>query len=205
MKERPILFSTPMVKAVLAGQKTMTRRVAKFKPLEGKDIYQADAHSFLNLTAKGRYPLPFVGRFITPDHLSVEHLSEDLNLAFGNNGDRLWVRETFERELGDQIFYKADYEDLGDKMKWTPSIFMPRKLSRITLEITEQRIERLQSISDHDLLFEGIELNFVGANQELPQLRREFANLWDKLNAKRGYGWEVNPWVWVISFKRVEA
>lgn len=191
MKERPILFSAPMVKAILAGQKTQTRRVAKFVPLEGKDIYKEDTHSFLNLTAKGRYPLPFVGRFTTPDHLGVEHLSEDLNLAFGNNGDRLWVRETFEKVTENLAVYKATFNEAG--MKWTPSIFMPRKLSRITLEIINQRIERLHALTDEGAKAEGF--NSV----------EEFKTLWDKLNAKRGYGWDVNPWVWVISFKRVEG
>jgi hypothetical protein len=191
MKERPILFSTPMVKAILAGQKTMTRRVAKFVPLEGKDIYQTDAHSFLNLTAKGRYPLPFVGRFTSPNKMSAEHLSEDLNLAFGNNGDRLWVREAFAEYKIDKAMYKANYGDTN--IKWKPGIFMRRKLSRITLEITNQRIERLNALKDEDAKAEGF------------SSVEEFKELWDKLNAKRGYGWDVNPWVWVISFKRVEA
>jgi hypothetical protein len=196
MKERPILFSTPMVKAILAGQKTQTRRVAKFVPLEGKDIYLEDAYSFLNLTAKGRYPLPFVGRFTSPDHLSAEHLSEDLNLAFGNNGDRLWVRETFTTNKLDnkvQVYYSADRYAAPPGTVWKPSIFMPREISRITLEITEQRIERLKALTDEGAKAEGF--NSV----------EEFKTLWDKLNAKRGYEWDVNPWVWVISFKRIGA
>jgi hypothetical protein len=196
MKERPILFSTPMVKAILAGQKTQTRRVAKFVPREGKDIYKEGARQFLNMTAKGLYPLPFIGRFNDPSNLSIEALSEDLNLAFGNNGDRLWVRETFAIDEKIGLMYKAGLPyGFSERFSssWKPSIFMPRKFSRITLEITNQRIERLNALKDEDAKAEGF--NSV----------EEFMELWDKLNAKRGYGWDVNPWVWVISFKRIEA
>jgi hypothetical protein len=190
MKERPILFSTPMVKAIFAGQKTQTRRVAKFKPLEGKDIYKPGAWVFLNHNVQGVNALPFIG--YPNGSLSLETLSGNLNLVFGGYGDRLWVRETF-AEVNEKTFYAADLTGKQQYPKWTPGIFMPRKFSRIILEITDWGITRLNTIKDEDAKAEGF--NSV----------KEFKTLWDKLNAKRGYGWDVNPWVWVISFKRVEA
>lgn len=152
-------------------------------------------------------------------------------------GDRLWVRETHHlhdepRELTEEdlftwVSYKADSEchlvnrrtneveefdvltaDSEDSLRWRPSIHMPRWVSRITLEITEIRVERLQEISLEDVKAEGILPNptdfpFTVDLIEATTPRLYFASYWDSLNAKRGYGWEVNPWVWVIGFRRL--
>lgn len=174
--ERPILFSGLMVRAILRGRKTQTRRVVKRQP---------DRHLFhLECLASG------------------EWRDEEISLGkcpYGQPGDRLWVRETF-ANLGDYgISYRADSDAFGDT--WTPSIFMPRSLSRITLEISAVRVERIDSITDSDAVAEGIALR--GTTRFCGEARIEFKNLWDLINAKRGFGWNANPWVWVIEFRRV--
>ena len=183
-KEHPILFSTDMVKAILDGRKTMTRRVIKFQP--------------------------------EPNH--IEEFKETwIRLCrYGQVGDRLWVRETFDYILGDEgdyLIYKAREDDYkwfqerkkdGSKITWKPSIFMPRWASRITLEITEVRVERVQEIKQSDLWREGI-ANTKSVNcEEAWRTITEFRKLWDSLNAKRGYSWDTNCWVWVISFRRLQ-
>lgn len=164
MKERPILFSAPMVQAILAGSKTQTRRVVKSPGMES--------------------PCPY-----------------------GEIGDFLWVRETWGVRDG-MIVYRANDEDMPlDKgEKWKPSIHMWRNASRITLEITNVRIERLQEISESDARAEGVS-KYEGEcplrNKRLNKYQLQFAALWDSINAKRGLGWDVNPFVWVIEFKRI--
>lgn len=180
-KERPILFSAAMVRAILDGKKTQTRRIVKGVALEWLDDAGFDPH------------------FVAKDN--------DL-CPYGKVGDRLWVRETFCPNYFDEpdftTAYKADYtNDIADVVqepKWKPSIHMPRKLSRINLEITDIRVERLQDITDADAQAEGVDgwSGVVIVGNDIA-----FAELWDKINAKRGYGWDKNPWVWVVTFKRV--
>jgi hypothetical protein len=197
MKERPILFSAPMVRAILDGRKTMTRRV--ITKLNGTskwlvDNSLLDTQAMLNSRAdKG------------VDNCDLWHLS-----PYGVPSDRLWVRETFLHyglgsELGGrQIYYKCDADlpcELYDITKWKPSIFMPRWASRITLEITDIRVERLQDISNEDAWAEGVtmeqaELYFYDG----PQPVGGFSVLWDTINSKT-HPWNSNPWVWVISFR----
>jgi hypothetical protein len=154
MKERPILFSGPMVRAVLSGAKTQTRRVHQ------------------------------------PPWAAPDSLEEALlQCRHGQPGDLLWVRETFAADRT-SWYYRADGEIPG--LTWTPSIFMPRAASRLTLRLTEVRVERVQDISQADAVAEGT------------QGKASFALLWDALNAKRGYGWASNPWVWVLSFEVVQ-
>lgn len=185
MKERPILFSGEMVRAILDGRKTQTRRVIKPQPPE-----------------------------------SVSEGYTTYFCPYGIPGDRLWVRETFAPRLDvDPItelararhyaMYKADGGDPHDPMhwhpydKWIPSIFMPRWASRITLEITNVRVERVQDISVSECRAEGIpQASFSSQTDRDAQVHGEFMQLWDSINAKRGYSWESNPWVWVIEFKR---
>ncbi len=134
-----------------------------------------------------------------------------LNCPYGGYGDRLWVRETFyeseyflsEDDLSKpKIYYKADGEqEFPHDKHWKPSIHMPRWASRITLEITDIRVERVQEITEEDATAEGIEL--LKPSMCCYTNRYCFQVLWDSLNAKRGYGLEVNPFVWVISFKVV--
>jgi hypothetical protein len=193
MKERPILFSAEMVRAILDGRKTQTRRVAK-------------------LNASGRVKLPG-----SPSNWHCEDPDAVLACPYGQPGDRLWVRETF-RVIDGQtqpriaIDYRADPEDkwcrigdfLCDGKKWTPSIYMPRLASRILLEITNVRVERVQEISDKDCLAEGIADLAIPLRPDLTMYRSSYADLWDSINAKRGFGWDANPWVWVIEFRRIE-
>jgi len=129
---------------------------------------------------------------------------------YGQVGDGLWVRETWlEDEKADSIeavhghiYYKADYIKTFEKTIWRPSIFMPRWASRIDLEITDIRVERLQEISSSDCLAEGLSVNSSGIGQQAIELDYKFKQLWNSLNAKRCYSWESNCWVWVIEFKR---
>ena len=181
MKERPILFSGSMVRALLDGRKTMTRRVCK----------ELDH---------------------TAERLAVEWAST--HCPYGVPGDRLWVRETWRNgtpmlngpDLNGAVAYRADYPDSGHLIKWRPSIFMPRRASRITLEIVSVRVERVQDISEADAKAEGVRQPVPGSwyrHVKRDCYRCGFEALWDSINAKRGYGWDVNPWVWIIEFKQI--
>ena len=195
MKERPILFSGPMVRAILEGRKTMTRRVVR------------DLVSVEHLGARHVPMVKHCGNWYLPHERS----------PYGQPGDRLWVRETFSDtwELGDypgEPFYKATYLDDWKShdpqnwaVKWRPSIFMPRSSSRILLEVTAVRVERVQDISERDATAEGC----IASNDDLTDgyfdipARSSFETLWDSINASRGYGWDSNPWVWVVEFKAI--
>lgn len=196
MAERPILFSGEMVQAILDGRKTQTRRVVKNQ----KYLLEADFAEIsgdlwkIGMLAnnKGWYQL--------------------FRCPYGEPGDKLWVRETFtSSKETDKVVYKADVPDhIHSAVRWHPSIFMPRWASRITLEIVNIRVERIQSISGQDCFREGIDGKFLAypeASQEAllelatSQIRDRFMLLWDSINAKRGLGWDVNPWVWVIDFQ----
>jgi hypothetical protein len=235
MKERPILFSAPMVRATLAGNKTMTRRVVK--PPRGLEM----PHE----------PL---------DQADWDDLA--LSSPYGQPGDRLWVRETWGvvshafNEYGDSVawtpdrpakpirdmrfgsrgyytghviyaadghFEWADDDDGELRSAWKPSIHMPRIASRITLEVTGVRVERVQEISEADAIAEGVHRIEIGSGypdhfsatpatwtevveqqavaHEDPRLA--FRDLWDGINEQRGFGWLANPYVWVIEFKRI--
>lgn len=188
MKERPILFSAPMVRAILEGRKTMTRRVVKNKC----------ALSWL-------LPTGFTPEFVTN---SENHLC-----PYGQVGDRLWVRETFGQcdRVVPHVIYRADGESPNPDFKWKPSIFMPRKYSRITLEMTNVRVERLQDISEEDAKAEGIEQIDGLWKNYLPEgilgwisiddPRESFRTLWTSINGPES--WNANPWVWVVEFKRL--
>lgn len=187
MKERPILFSTEMVKAILEGRKTQTRRVVKKQPHgAGEWVRQLASWLFPNVN-------PYI----------------KLKCPYGQPGDRLWVRETFlvERSQHKDFYeYKADYSNTfaGD-VCWKPSIFMPREACRILLEVTDVRVERLQDISEEDAIAEGISLpNY--AEQAIkdiffPEPSAIYSELWESINGKGS--WDKNPWVWVIEFKKV--
>lgn len=130
--------------------------------------------------------------------------------SFGQPGDRLWVRETWADYTHNIVsnngvgiasttrpIYRADDDSSLYDVRWKPSIHMPRWASRITLEVTEVRVERVQEITEDDVLAEGITHEFY-----MTEAARigEYRDLWNHLNAKRGYGWDANPWVWVIRF-----
>ncbi len=183
MKERPILMSAPMVRAILEGRKTQTRRV--YKPREVDNV--EDPHGALFA-----FPTPY-----------------------GSPGDRLWVRETWSHDAHDLDTCRAAHEDASpgigygpyyrstevapDTLRWKPSIFMPRWASRITLEVTEVRVQRLQEISEDDAKAEGCE---PSGSAGFATARGLYAALWDSINGARA-PWPSNPWVWAITFRRL--
>jgi hypothetical protein len=197
MKEHPIIFSAPMVRAILAGTKTMTRRLVKPQPeywqcgeRNGK-VVRLYTWQRNGTPARGCEPCEYNGYY-----------------PQGKPGDRLWVRETWRPVLsnvGTRIMYRADGE--GPRWAvWHPSIFMPRRASRITLEITDVQMERLQDITDQDARAEGCAIWTSVGGRTTPltvkTARDEFAELWDRINGKRA-PWYTAPMVWVIGFRRV--
>lgn len=208
MKERPILFSAPMVRAILAGQKTQTRRVVKPQPewTEPATVWEfsEDGHSGAGWYAHNDdYP---------------EEGALFYRCPYGQPGDRLWVRETWgdpygpsddiERRLK-EVIYKASSEVglYGYEGKWRPSIFMPRWASRILLEVVSIRVERLNDISEADAVAEGCEtvcMTPTGEDNGSAIYGPDgYAALWDHINGAGS--WESDPWVWVVEFKRVTA
>lgn len=215
-REKPILFSGPMVRAILDGCKTQTRRVIKPEPSKHEHNTKAHFHTGEGEQDDWTFDIG-IGRWKCP---------------YGKQGDRLWVRETWadvtrafqthDCEEPKVIAFAADdavyntetmtfLEHRNDSgiavRKWKPSIFLPHCFSRISLEITDVRVERLKGIPLEDAQSEGIEIEQVeqsAGKQWLEQTLCHFIKGWDALNAKRGYSWDSNPWVWVIEFKKVE-
>lgn len=198
MKEKPILFSAEMVKAILEDKKTQTRRVIKPQPIQDPDgSWRSEIH-----------PRSGYGNEQTLRHYL------DIYCPYGKKGDRLWVRETWAHDdenckdptcgNRDHIWWKASENKIvadsfaGDA-HWRPSIFMPRWASRIDLKIVKVRVERVQEITHQDALAEGMIYEYPVTPIT------KYVALWDELNAQRGYGWAANPWVWVIEFKRDES
>lgn len=191
--EHPILFSTPMVRELEEGRKTMTRRVIMPQPKPLGDDGRRTTYSWRD----GLYALRFY-----PDRSDIlEHC------PYGRVGGRLWVRETFTTTKEGEPIYRADpmFDGMGPgdfAWSWRPAIYMPRKLSRILLEIVEERVEQVQEITDADAEREGVDRT----NASIPGYCRErFRRLWDSINSDRGFGWDVNPWVWVLGIRRIEA
>jgi len=214
MKERPILFSAEMVRAILDGRKTQTRRVIKPQPIctgtSGIDRFERGCLGMDYWYPSS--PSGKIGIFEPPRY----------KCPYGVPGDRLWVRETWLNAgveipgcKPDEIWYREDEDEAfaiscephDQRPKWRPSIFMPRWASRITLEVTGIRVERVQDIIEGDIRSEGVECpehdfhsGFCAG--ECSSLRGAFRTLWDSINKKRGYEWDVNPWCWVISFRK---
>lgn len=212
MKERPILFSGPMVRAILNGRKTMTRRVVKPQPnfpfgcnrivLE-PDPWHNDAFEGTAADGMGNqgqrqlvwYCEDYAGNLVA---------QWSPKRPFAMPGDVLWVRETHYREgVGCDVIYRADPDaerDLDPAFTgcaWIPSIFMPRWASRITLEVINVRVERLQDISEADAKAEGVAMH-GDDNAE-----HAFAQLWSEINGADS--WTANPWVWVVEFRKLEG
>lgn len=208
MTTRPILFSGPMVRALLDGRKTQTRRV-----LCAADPTDDEPEGYRDL------PAPYVA-FGAP---VCENVSDGNVYRFPRSyaaGDLLWVREAWapldacthndpgSQALVDRGFYRADHPvDCGDVSRWRPSIHMPRWASRLTLRVTDVRVQRVQEISEGDAVAEGIERDTDGwFDYQAPSVqccvtaRDSFMTLWDSLNARRGYGWDANPWVAAYTF-----
>lgn len=207
MKERPILFSAPMVRALLAGTKSVTRRIVKWKPREAG----------LNLAFSGFE----VGLYNTANPRSGWVLrSRDgggcwndrtyaLHCPYGAPGDRLWVREAFTHITGNgiRVHFRADGEptdSAGNVLptepglrRWSPSIHLPRKLARITLDVVSTRIERLHAVTEDEATREGVAAATIDATA-----RDRFAELWKAINGAES--WDANPHVWRVEFKPVE-
>lgn len=206
MKERPILFSAPMVRALLDGRKTQTRRIVKPQPHE---FFVRFGRLYDHPKKLGEYS----GELVL------------VNSPYGQPRDRLWVKEThafiwpdeYEPEnLKDcNIEYRADTDgkalpgdwpeesrDDPERPKWRPSIFMHRWASRILLEITAVRVERLQDISEEDAIAEGAKWGACGAPQ-IGSHKAGYAQLWESINGAGS--WDANPWVWVVEFKKIGA
>lgn len=240
MKERPILMSTPMVRATLDGSKSITRRIMKpqikcmhytFAEAEWRNeptkwvidqIYGDGTEWFCSLCGNG-----------------VTMTRNGIRCPYGKVGDILWVRETFAPwDDNNHYAYKADgfierygawerdtpkkFHDVERIEKWKPGIFMPRSACRIFLEITAIRVERLQDISEEDAEAEGIEFmntqvgrmykdyvadpsGYGDPKHDFPSVGwpiESFKTLWESINGPGS--WEINPWVWVIEFKKVD-
>lgn len=170
MKERPILFSAPMVRALLAGTKTQTRRI-----LKNQRAYDID------------------------------------KCPYGQPGDRLWVREAWAKTQPIQlpwpqtmVVYREGDNRTDYGGPWKPSIHMPRAFSRITLEVTGVRVERLQDISVEDAIAEGVNIHpdhHSKPRESIYSAVEAYRDLWEQINGPES--WDANPWVWVVSFKRI--
>lgn len=190
--EKPILFSTPMVQAILEGRKTQTRRIIKPQP-----------------------NFPIKNKIEILDLLLYESMLD--SCPYGKQDGRLWVRETWGQTNTSDFVYKADYTEghpcRGLVGNWKPSIHMPRKACRLLLEIQNIRVQRLQDISEEDALAEGIEIIFRSgcinlyrnylaetSMQSLVSSLESFKSLWQSINGAES--WSANPFVWVIEFKK---
>lgn len=228
-KERPILFNGEMVRAILDGRKTQTRRVVK--PQIGTDPCDKFVHVEVTVTDGWYYWWDYI---CGPGSYDVDQAYHHIKCPYGEPGDHLYVRETWCPQAFNgvdgyvgyradrKVFVKSTYGGMHEAarhlldtqdspIKWKPSIHMPRWASRITLEITDVRVERVQDISGQDAFWEGCNV-YNPADDRIDHIGHhpsysigEFKSLWNSTNEKRGYGWDVNPWVWVIEFKRLAA
>ncbi|MFY9288977.1 MAG: hypothetical protein WAO98_10810 [Alphaproteobacteria bacterium] len=219
-KERPILFSGPMVRAILDGRKTQTRRAIKRYNIYGPNPpggiwdWRDTNKNNMWIGAHG-------------GDLKFKDTSAARFCPYGKSGDKLWVRETWADPNDQVVIYRANWREdamlrgldnipLTDQdIKWRPSIHMPRWASRIKLEISSIRVERLQEISEDDAFAEGVQLpvckNDDGTTSRLIPVTRKYvpkthtakefyASLWEEINGKGA--WAQNPWVWVVEFRR---
>lgn len=194
MTIKPILFNTEMVRAILDGRKTCTRRICKDAneyTVPDMEFYNADKRTYA------------VHNFADKKH--TEQLSIAERTCPICPGDILYVRETW-KKAPNGYFYYEDWQrdDIADVAKWKPSIHMPKEAARIWLKVTDVKVERLQNIDGKGCVKEGIEeepLKHVGEDF----VKGMFHDLWDSTINKSDidrYGWGANPWVWVIEFER---
>ena len=199
MKEHPILFSAAMVRAILEGRKTQTRRIVNPQPKNRRGGRWMYCYESMNKKLEGSF------YYSWPDKKNGNCFSErgpesqiTYRCPYGQVGDRLWVREAWavHPETG-SLLYWAD-GTAPENIRWKPSIHLPRKHSRILLEITSIKVERVQAISQEDALAEGTDSNPAAADPI-----GSFAKYWNYINGVES--WETNPWVWVVGFRKVEV
>jgi len=226
MTDHPILFSAPMVRAILEGRKTMTRRVMKIQPPNDGKEYQA----MRILDGDKRN----IGKIRWIKEQRIVAGVPPFSCPFGVIGDRLWVKETWKpvpetayrlspgaeyvinpSDPHEAAIYKCGWELSPGSGHWKPSIFMPRWASRITLQITNIRAERVQDISHDDAIAEGVCEYCSECRNGTPdqpcegcgaynKAREAFIKVWDSINGKKpDRCWDANPWVWVVEFERV--
>ena len=203
MKETPILFSTAMVQAIIAGQKTQTRRT------RGLEIINQNPDNYLFYVMGGNK------KEVCFKIISMEKYTY-IKCPFGQVGDLLWVRESFthifdvKTPRNGWVVYKAD-DSCKKITKWKPSIHMPKAAARIWLKIIDIRVERLHNISEEDAINEGVKIgesiqkqvnlyyNYESELFNFQQAKASFKSLWISINGNDS--WIKNPWVWVIEFK----
>ena len=196
MPIKPILFNTDMVRAILDGRKSCTRRICKDAneyTVPDMEFYNADRRTYA------------VYNFVDKEHM--EQLSTAERTCPICTGDILYVRETW-KEAPNGYYYYEDWQrnDIADITKWKPSIHMPKEAARIWLKVMNVRVERLQDITSEQMGREGVEVEYPHVlNGE--EKRYAFSTLWNNTIKKSDidrYGWDANPWVWVIEFERCE-
>lgn len=215
MADRPVIFSAPMVRAVLAGTKTQTRRVVKNAPADWSPV-GPETFSPIVVDRRG-------DERPGPDAYGAgnEDGSDWIRCPYGQPGDRLWVREAFRQVDGQtQAWIETDYratykhgdrmaDHLGIERRWSPAIHMPRHASRITLEIAGIRVERLQAISADDARAEGIVPAYGGfglpdgSHFHASDPRESYLSLFEAINGPGSV--EADPWVWVVTFRRIKG
>ena len=223
-KYKPILFSTEMVQAILEGRKTQTRRIVKSEPKINDDT---DLELIPDWDGKYDDPLTL---FFYYKGTKTRSIYYDCQLPLAQIGDILWVRESFQYsdELDEPFWYKQKYkedytQEAFDRIKWKPSIHMPKEAARIFLEVTNVRVERLQDISEDDAIAEGVffdktfkkydcylcgtekwhnQENIMREDGFFDNPKESFQSLWESINGQDS--WKANPWVWVYEFKVVE-
>ncbi len=192
VKEYPILFTGEMVRAILDGRKTQTRRVMRYQPQPFVHVEYGDGmgwHLWWDVCVAGH------GGDVTQEYKPIK-------CPYGQPGDHLWVRETFSQDDSDPLhptgtYYRATHSVYDESVKWKPCIFMPRAASRITLEVTNVDVERLGAMTPEEAIAEGI------SHEKGVDPIVTFAKLWDSLNEKRGFSWQSNPWIWILRFRKV--
>ena len=209
-----ILFNTEMVRAILDGRKTCTRRVIKPQPQSRLCYTYAGSHK--GCIGKWTYPNrrahEFWGEeYKLPENIKDEELSKQWNPPY-HTDDVLYVRKTWYKWMDEKYIYYEDWQkdDVADVIKWHPSIHMPKEAARIWLKVTDVRVERLQEITEVGIQKEGVEVDLkecAGKFDFISELFLLFQRLWNSTIKKSDidrYGWNANPYVWVIEFERCE-
>lgn len=204
---KPIPFSTPMIRAILSGRKAMTRRLVTV-PWIGH--VRSLPYEPWYVEEDGRLLVDCSDAHDSCGNGDYREYASCMPCPYGAPGDQLWIRETWAEypSDGDYIYRATTESELAERLTWRPSVHMSRRMSRITLDVTTVRVERLQDITEEDAIAEGVELYHRASEEGEPgctvPARYRFRALWDSINGKRA-PWGSNPWVWVVGFKRVQS